>query len=67
MHLDSLAALIMVCDRVVSIDNSTAHFAGALLKKVTYSCLTALIGVGALQRTNQVIGILLQSFIGNLN
>ena len=29
-HLDKFAALISACDAVVSIDNSTVHFAGAL-------------------------------------
>ena len=32
-NLDSLASVIAACDRVVSIDNSTAHFAGSLNKK----------------------------------
>jgi ADP-heptose:LPS heptosyltransferase len=32
-HLDSFAALIAACDKVVSIDNSTVHFAGALGKE----------------------------------
>ena len=31
-HLDKFAALISACDSVVSIDNSTVHFAGALSK-----------------------------------
>ena len=31
-HLDKFAALISACDAVVSIDNSTVHFAGALGK-----------------------------------
>ena len=31
-HLDKFAALISACDSVVSIDNSTVHFAGALGK-----------------------------------
>lgn len=33
--LDGLAALIEVCDEVISIGNSTAHLAGALGKKTT--------------------------------
>ncbi len=33
--LDSLAALIMACDEVVSIGNATAHLAGALGQKTT--------------------------------
>ena len=41
-HLDSFAALIAACDKVVSIDNSTVHFAGALGKEchvlLPYSC-----------------------------
>ena len=32
-QLDLFAALIMACDEVISIDNSTVHFAGALGKK----------------------------------
>ena len=32
-HLDNFAALISACDAVVSIDNSTVHFAGALGKE----------------------------------
>ena len=33
--IDGLAALIMICDEVVSIDNSTIHLSGALGKKTT--------------------------------
>ena len=40
--IDDLAALINACDKVVSIDNSTAHLAGALGKDtqviLPYSC-----------------------------
>ena len=32
-EIDKFAALIHACDRVVSVDNSTVHFAGALGKK----------------------------------
>ena len=32
-HLDAFAALIAACDKVVSIDNSTVHFSGALGKE----------------------------------
>ena len=41
-HLDSFTALIAACDKIVSIDNSTVHFAGALGKEchvlLPYSC-----------------------------
>ena len=32
-HLDAFASLIAACDKVVSIDNSTVHFAGAVGKE----------------------------------
>lgn len=34
-NIDGLAALIMCCDEVISIDNSTVHLSGALGKKTT--------------------------------
>ena len=44
--IDTFLALIEACDMVVSVDNSTVHFAGALNKNATSCCPMALIGGG---------------------
>ena len=57
-QLDLFAALIMACDEVISIDNSTVHFAGALGKSVMFCCLLLRIGGGDCLVKKIVIGMI---------
>ena len=63
--LDLFAGLIQACDKVVSIDNSTVHFAGALDKECHVLLPISMIGDGVLKTKPPVIGIIPWCFTGN--
>ena len=54
--LDAFTHLISACDKVVSIDNSTVHFAGALGKECHVCCLTLQTGGGVFEMKSKAIG-----------